>query len=175
MPRWKGRRGSTRASIDDIMMTASVQQQILLNQQHAQLMQLIEELQMQRLIHRLLIENLRQREDRALEIFNILEAHRDEIDNGPRPEWHPAHNLHSNFHGSDGSSSSPPPPPPPTPPRLGDRGHEPPQARAIEEDVPRRGADAGGDAGPPGTDEPAAQSAGRRGSFERLRPNPFDI
>jgi hypothetical protein len=167
MPRWKSQGGSTRASIDDIMMTASVQQQILLHRQHAQLMQLIEELQMQRLIRRLLIEILRQREERAVEVFNILEAHRDQTDNGPRPEWHPAHNLHRNFHGSDGSS--------PPPRRLGGRGHEPPQARAIEEDVPRRGADAGGDAGPPGTDEPAVQSAGRRGSFERLRPNPFDI
>lgn len=167
MPRWKSQRGSTRASTDDIMMTASVQQQILLNQQHAQLMRLVDELQMQRLIRRLLIEILRLREERALEIFNMLEAHRDQADNGPRPELHPAHNLHRNFHGSDGS---------PSPSRrLGSRGHEPPQARAIEEVVPRRGADVGGDAGPPGTDEPAVQSAGRRGSFERLRPNPFDI
>jgi hypothetical protein len=86
--------------------------------------------------------------------------YRDRTDIEPRHEWQPVHDLHGDFrHG--GASA----------PRQRGRGDEPLHARAIEENVPQHGADAGVDAARPGADESPVQSA----SFERLRPKPFGI
>lgn len=145
-------------------MRAVLLQQILLNQPEARLMQLIDDLQLLRLIRRLQLEILRRREERAMETFNMLGAHRDRTDNEPRHEWQPVHDLRGDFHHGGASA-----------PRQGGRGDEPLHARAIEENVPRHGVDAGVDAARPGSDESPVQSANRRASFERLRPEPFDI
>jgi hypothetical protein len=167
---------------DDTMAEHLRQQFVYLNQQNAHLMQLLDELQMQRLTRRLLAQTLRQREERALEIARLLEACRDRTDPGePGPEWlgrqqqqQPTTMPELNGarcwcqgrggsafgHGGGGRCETP----------------LPPRAREGEEDhVPSwwwwRGAGAGGDAPPAGADGPPA--AGRKRSYERLRPKPF--
>jgi hypothetical protein len=66
-------------------MAAQQQQQFWFNYQYHQ-HQLMQQQQQRR--RRLLIAILLQREQRAMHIFNTIEAHRDRTRNDPRPEWH---------------------------------------------------------------------------------------